>query len=226
MYWVLFLPNNFSSVHVWTLWSFVMFSNLLEGNSSVLLFSSFVLGRYVLKIIVDLRRDLVGLGTWYLLLPSLHGSRSSTLIKKKEFPVFDGKLVVSIFVFDPHSKCEREVHVKLKLLIFVSYKGRKLETDVGSCYFRVLFFNGTNHCKYFLFSWNESVSIMAWVALGNSFFYLREKKDRHMTSIHRFLLVNLLVTCRLFLFILLLSSFCFPFGRTVLFIICYDSYVS
>lgn len=91
-----------------------MFSNLLEGNNGVLLFSSFVLRKCVLKIIVDLRGE-----TWLnlvpdnLLLPSLHASQSFTLMKKK-IPVLDGKLAVSIFVFGPHSKCEREIHVMIK----------------------------------------------------------------------------------------------------------------
>lgn len=48
-----------------------------------------------------------------LLLPSLHASQSFTLMKKN-VPVPDGKLAISIFVFRPHSKCEREVHVIIK----------------------------------------------------------------------------------------------------------------
>lgn len=61
-----------------------MFSNLLEGNNGVLLFSSFVLRKCVLKIIVDLRGETrLDLVPDNLLLPSLHASQSFTLMKKK-----------------------------------------------------------------------------------------------------------------------------------------------
>lgn len=45
-----------------------------------------------------------------------------------------------------------------------------IEADGGPCYFTVLFLNGTNHFKYFVFLEWEWIHYVLIVTLGNSFF--------------------------------------------------------